>query len=121
MSKYLGLDLGKNSIGWALVDNHKIIDKGVQIFTNSQRTEKRGLRRKNQRELILLNRISEKNTTLFKIKNLLIKNIRIILLSIITLTLFLFSLIFAEFWQLFLNLGVGGLISILTLEKNKKI
>ncbi|MGV8814927.1 MAG: hypothetical protein ACOH2D_12550 [Gelidibacter sp.] len=121
MSKYLGLDFGTNSIGWTLVDNYKISDKGVQIFVNSQRTEKRDLRRKNQREFILLNRISKKNTTLFKIKNLLIKNIRIVLLSTITLTLFLFSLIFAEFWQLFLNLGIGGLISILTFERNKKL
>lgn len=107
MSKYLGLDLGKNSIGWAYVD--------------LTRTEKRQLRRKYQHELIFKNRTSKKKVTLFKIRSLMTENIRIILLSTITLTLFIFSLIFSEFWQLFLNLGIGGLISILTLEKNKKV
>jgi|TARA_B110000967_G_C18875413_1_gene557968 hypothetical protein len=106
MSKHLGLDLGTNSIGWAYVD--------------LTRTEKRKLRRKYQRELIFKNRISKKEATFFKIKNLISENIRTILLMIITVTLFLFSLIFAEFWQLFLNLGIGGLISILTLENKKK-
>ena len=34
MSRILGLDLGTNSIGWAIVDdlNNKIIDAGVRIF-----------------------------------------------------------------------------------------
>ncbi len=34
MAKILGLDLGTNSIGWAIVDdiNNKIIDSGVRIF-----------------------------------------------------------------------------------------
>tara|TARA_Y100000815_G_C13311943_1_gene488872 strand:+ start:98 stop:421 length:324 start_codon:yes stop_codon:yes gene_type:complete len=105
MSKYLGLDLGTNSIGWAYID--------------LTRTEKRQLRRKYQRELIFRNKISKKEATLFKIKSLLVENIKIILLSSITMIMFLLSLIFSEFWQLFLNLGIGGLISILTLENKK--
>jgi CRISPR-associated endonuclease Csn1 len=34
MTKILGLDLGTNSIGWAVVDkdNHKILDAGVRMF-----------------------------------------------------------------------------------------
>ena len=34
MSRNLGLDLGTNSIGWALLDTekHKVIDAGVRIF-----------------------------------------------------------------------------------------
>ena len=34
MAKILGLDLGTNSIGWAIVDdlNSSIIDAGVRIF-----------------------------------------------------------------------------------------
>jgi CRISPR-associated endonuclease Csn1 len=34
MTKILGLDLGTNSIGWAVVDkeNQKILDAGVRIF-----------------------------------------------------------------------------------------
>lgn len=62
MSKILGLDLGTNSIGWALIDDkqNQIIDLGVRIFPagvdnlgdgnkeqskNAQRTENRGIRR----------------------------------------------------------------------------
>ena len=36
MAKILGLDLGTNSIGWAITeqleDNYTLIDKGVDIF-----------------------------------------------------------------------------------------
>lgn len=44
MSKTLGLDLGTNSIGWAILDNekegNKIQDKGVLIFTEGVKSEK---------------------------------------------------------------------------------
>jgi len=44
MAKILGLDLGTNSIGWALVDtqndNNQIIDKGVRIFSEGVKIEK---------------------------------------------------------------------------------
>lgn len=105
MNKYLGLDLGTNSIGLAYIDLN--------------RNEKRALRRKYQRELIFRNKVYKKEATLFKIKNLIKNNTRIIFLSIITLTMFVLSLILVEFWQLFINLGIGGLISILTLENKK--
>jgi CRISPR-associated endonuclease Csn1 len=45
MSRILGLDLGTNSIGWAVVDrsnNHsfKLIDKGVHVFQEGVKVEK---------------------------------------------------------------------------------
>jgi CRISPR-associated endonuclease Csn1 len=49
MAKILGLDLGTNSIGWAVVDEEKrfqqasnfiLLDKGVRIFTEGVKTEK---------------------------------------------------------------------------------
>lgn len=44
MSKVLGLDLGTNSIGWALLDNEKeekkLQDKGVLIFSEGVKKEK---------------------------------------------------------------------------------
>jgi CRISPR-associated endonuclease Csn1 len=46
MAKILGLDLGTNSIGWAIVDKaknekeFKLIDKGVRIFSEGVKTEK---------------------------------------------------------------------------------
>jgi CRISPR-associated endonuclease Csn1 len=45
MDKILGLDLGTNSIGWAIVErdnesNCKLIDKGVHIFQEGVKIEK---------------------------------------------------------------------------------
>ena len=80
MRKILGLDLGSNSIGWALIDdeNKKILGAGVRIFPmgiinpgqgekelskNAQRSGSRGTRRqhfrKRLRMKILLQTLSE--------------------------------------------------------------
>lgn len=44
MAKILGLDLGTNSIGWAIVDkegnNFTLVDKGVRIFSEGVKSEK---------------------------------------------------------------------------------
>ncbi len=44
MAKILGLDLGTNSIGWAIVDDNKdnfeLLDKGSHIFTEGVKNEK---------------------------------------------------------------------------------
>jgi CRISPR-associated endonuclease Csn1 len=44
MAKILGLDLGTNSIGWAIVDkggdDFTLLDKGVRIFSEGVKTEK---------------------------------------------------------------------------------
>ena len=44
MAKVLGLDLGTNSIGWALVEEREhgylLIDKGVDIFQEGVAREK---------------------------------------------------------------------------------
>lgn len=50
MTKVLGLDLGTNSIGWAIADtgNNKIIDCGVKIFPEAlpgNRSEQRAVYR----------------------------------------------------------------------------
>ncbi|PLX20332.1 MAG: CRISPR-associated protein Csn1, partial [Marinilabiliales bacterium] len=69
MTKILGLDLGTNSIGWAVVDSksQKILDTGVRIFPegvidkgkgekekskNSARTDKRQMRRQFYQKLL---------------------------------------------------------------------
>lgn len=44
MTKILGLDLGTNSIGWAIIDkdgnDFSLIDKGVRIFSEGVKSEK---------------------------------------------------------------------------------
>jgi len=80
MAKTLGLDLGTNSIGWALIDNrlNKILGMGSRIFPmgvenlgdgdkemseNASRTGARGIRRqffrRRLRKKILLKALSE--------------------------------------------------------------
>src|SRR5690554_529719 len=84
MARILGLDLGTNSIGWAIVEkennNFSLVDKGVRIFsegvnieakTNSEsskaaaRTEKRSSRklkyRRKIRKIELLKVLSDNN------------------------------------------------------------
>ena len=47
MAKILGLDLGTNSIGWAVVDDSekKILDAGIRIFPGRSRTQNNRARR----------------------------------------------------------------------------
>ena len=79
MGKVLGLDLGTNSIGWAVVENEVILGMGSRIFPegvtnlgegegremskNASRTDDRGVRRqiyrRRMRKQILLNKLSE--------------------------------------------------------------
>ena len=44
MAKVLGLDLGTNSIGWAIVEKDgtefTLVDKGVRIFSEGVKSEK---------------------------------------------------------------------------------
>ena len=44
MAKILGLDLGTNSIGWAIVEKNgtefTLVDKGVRIFSEGVKSEK---------------------------------------------------------------------------------
>ncbi len=91
MSKILGLDLGTNSIGWAVVDSdlQKILDTGVRIFPegvidkgkgekekskNSSRTDKRQMRRqfyrKRLRKIKLLQVLIEQQMCPLKVEEL---------------------------------------------------
>ena len=46
MTKILGIDLGTNSIGWAIVERqeteYKLLDKGVNIFQDGVAHDKSG-------------------------------------------------------------------------------
>ena len=90
MAKILGLDLGTNSIGWALIDNklNKIIGIGSRIFPmgvenlgdgdneiskNASRTGARGVRRqffrRRLRKRVLLKALSENNMCPMNLKD----------------------------------------------------
>ena len=59
MSRILGLDLGTNSIGWAIIDNEtsSLLNSGVKIFKTSPK-QKVMKKKNNQNSIILLNAIS---------------------------------------------------------------
>lgn len=101
MGKTLGLDLGTNSIGWALLENDKVTDYGVQIFDTKP---------------------SELKKTTNKIENLksvIRQNYQLICLTILTLFLFGMAMLTPNIWQFWINLGIGGIIAIITTQRKK--
>ena len=101
MGRTLGLDLGTNSIGWAIIENNKIIQKGVRVLPNNEfRKEKSRIKRTNL--------ISEIKT-----------NSRLIALIFLTLLLFGMGILMPEFWQFWLNLGIAGIFTTLTIERKR--
>lgn len=100
MNKILGLDLGTNSIGWAIIENDKFRDCGVRIFSEQ-----------NESRLI--------KTNFFKktIDWSLLKTNQILLIS----GLF-FSLTFLNLknWQFWLGLSVASILTFLSKDNNPK-
>ena len=89
MNRILGLDLGTNSIGWAIIDNetNSILNSGMRIFKTSPK--QRVIKNKNNQKAILP-------------------------LNIISITsLFLVVLNF-ENWQFWLNVTLTSVIAKIT-------
>ncbi|WP_333696494.1 hypothetical protein [Flavobacterium sp.] len=100
MSKILGLDLGQNSIGWAIVDDGKISEMGTKIFPN---------------ERVLCGLAVEKKHTVIKtFKSLSFRQkLTLVLFSILTILTF----VNISNWQFWLGLNVTTLLTYLTMEK----
>jgi CRISPR/Cas system Type II protein with McrA/HNH and RuvC-like nuclease domain len=119
MAKTLGLDIGTNSIGWALIDNNsnKIIDCGVKIFpsktshqTQLARQQRRTENRFMQRVLAFYNKVK------------LTKEINPVILTLIScsaLTALLTILNFSN-WQFWLNLSLTVFVATLSLIHQPK-
>ncbi|WP_127846772.1 hypothetical protein [Psychroflexus aestuariivivens] len=101
MGRTLGLDLGTNSIGWAIIENNKIIQKGVRVLPNNEF-------RKEESRIKRTNLISEIKT-----------NSRLIALIFLTLSLFGMGILMPKFWQFWLNLGIAGIFTTLTIERKR--
>jgi hypothetical protein len=121
MSRILGLDIGTNSIGWAIIDDssNKIIDCGVRIFPNSL-TKKRRLARKKR---IKENKFVQLNLVFTQLY-LFLKHTNPIVLTLIFgsfITALLTILNFSN-WQFWLNPFLTILIATLNLlhTNNKK-
>lgn len=92
MSKYLGLDLGSNSIGWAVIDNtaKKTINYGIHNFNNTP---------------------SQK-----RIKRKPIKNKTIFILNILIGISTMFCIVSFEDWQFWSNVILTTFIAKITLS-----
>lgn len=117
MGRILGLDLGTNSIGWAILNDNQIETTGIKVFPDAIRSEKRNLRRIKQRILIRETQLTE-NSLFFKLRKYLNENYKTVILTTITVQLFLFALLFPSNWQFWINLGIGSLIATLSLSNN---
>lgn len=95
MGKYLGLDLGTNSIGWAIIDNYTnhAIDSGVKIYNTGF-----------------------KNKQFTPVKKTKKRQKSGIALCVIATTLLLISIIDIVNWQFWLNISLTTYIAILTLN-----
>lgn len=107
MSRILGLDLGTNSIGWALIDNDKIEIFGVKAIPKFVNT----LDKKSSK-------FDKVKSEFYRLSKSIKRNSKVIMLFSITLTMFCLSMVFPNNWQFWLNLGIGGLITTLTVNKS---
>ena len=101
MSKILGLDLGTNSIGWALLENDKVTDCGVQIFDKKP------------------TKLKKTTNKIENLKSAIYQNYQLISLTILTLFLFGMAMLTPHIWQFWINLGIGGIIAIITTQRKK--
>lgn len=113
MGKILGLDLGTNAIGWAIIDTDKkfIIDCGVLITTN-------------QIEIIRENRTTElfKHLTAksIQLKYFVLTKPFLFGLTFISIFTFVLTITDTRNWQFWLNISLTSLITILTMFHQDK-
>jgi CRISPR/Cas system Type II protein with McrA/HNH and RuvC-like nuclease domain len=116
MNKILGLDLGTNSIGWAIVDSDttNLIGCGARVFPSTisrqqKRIKRRVLSRNNYRNQII-ERYFHKN----KYSPILTS------LTALTTVTFILSFINNSNWQFWLNICLTALLTTLTLIHQDK-
>jgi hypothetical protein len=114
MSRILGLDLGTNSIGWAIVDTDtkSIVDCGVRIFPKNPIETKR-----NDRITQFIDYLTTKSTHLKQ--SVLAKPFLFGLTFISILTLIL-TITDTKNWQFWLNISLTALLTILTIFHQDK-
>ena len=100
MKRVLGLDLGTNSIGWALVNDGQVMEMGTRIFPSST-IEKKIRKHKLKKGVSKLNTLPTNQK--------------------ITIALFtaLAALTIIDFsnWQFWLGLNITALLTLLTMKK----
>lgn len=113
MAIVLGLDLGTNSIGWALnyTDNNNLLNAGVRIFPDSY-TNKRVIARQ-------VRRFKNRHTCNPLINEILSfdkKNLALKALTVFTILTTLLSFINTTNWQFWLNISMTFFVALLTIS-----
>lgn len=113
MGKTLGLDLGTNSIGWALVNNdtNELIECGVKIFPHSS-DNKRFLARQSRR---LNERHVQKTASFYSRKLSKQTNPIIFTLKLCIVLTILLAAINTNNWQFWVNLSLTVFVATLSL------
>lgn len=114
MGKALGLDLGTNSIGWALSQDDELLACGIRVFPtafNDKRLEQRQKRRLSQRT-----RLGSLKTVTEPRKEFSIISV----LWLLTGATFFLVLLNRENWQFWLNISLTILLTTLTLVHQNK-
>ena len=106
MAKILGLDLGTNSIGWAIVDSetNKLINCGARIFPIDKQQKRSWKLRRGYRDKFI--------ELMFPKSRYYIVLTSLIILTILTFTL---SISNVQNWQFWLNISLTALFSTLTI------
>jgi hypothetical protein len=118
MKRILGMDLGTNSIGWALIEDNRLVDLGVKVSLQLERQQRRLERIRDRRiEQFLTNIFSS-----LRIRPAILRLHKTTgTLSALTLLFFGLSLFNRDNWQFWLNLSLTVLVTLLTiLHQDKK-
>jgi len=119
MAKILGIDIGTNSIGWAIVDNssNKIIDCGAKIFPTSFNSESRLARQ----QRMSINRLMQR-ALIFYGDCKLSRRINLVILTLVFCCVLttLLTLINISNWQFWLNLSLTIFVATLSLLHQDK-
>lgn len=118
MKRIIALDLGTNSIGWAIVNvnQNNIVDCGARIFPSQQITKRK-----------FGKKIIEVSENRFKVMEFFIQNFKatpyLFGLTFLTILTFTLTIINRQNWQFWLNISLTALFTTLTIfhqDKGKK-
>ena len=129
MRKILGLDIGTNAIGRAIINSDYSIDSvGTRVFPNEkpsqniERGKKRSYRRlQNQkaiRDKLLNNELMNNRQALIEKlskQGSLKLDVKYVLCVLLTITMFTCAYFMKSNWQFWLNLGIGGVFILLNM------
>lgn len=113
MSKILGLNLGTNSIGWAIIDNeyNKTLESGVSSFPNNSLN----IRAKRRLSRRYLQKLPSKKENKYLDKS----NLTILCIVTISIATGVLALVNEVNWQYWINLSLTFLVALLTLIYHK--